>query len=64
MQLLIEPITWVYLKNGYVTIAHLKSIWKRKPIRIFKKIKFVFLLKINFLYVSDRFNALILKIIF
>jgi hypothetical protein len=40
-----------------------ESVWKRGITRVFKKFNF-FLLKINFLYVLDCFDVLILKMIF
>jgi hypothetical protein len=40
-----------------------ESVWNRRPARVFKKFNF-FLLKINFFYVLDRFDALISKIVF
>ena len=69
MQLLIKPITRAYVKKGYVTIAHLKSIkgaFGNVCQSVFlKNSNLFFLLKINFfLYVLIRFDVLILKIIF
>jgi hypothetical protein len=40
------------------------SVWKRGYTRVSKKFKCLFLLKIIILYVLDRFDALISKIIF
>jgi len=59
------PSSPIKLKNYKIIKSRsLEIIWKHGPIPVFKNINFYSLLKINFFMFLNRFNVLILKIIF